>query len=82
MRIPSALWKSIEWYGRAANLVGPDGKLDISETLRDLLARGLVSDRSSDQGYRNGYAAGRAAAYSDFMRSVAAATSTRGDNSK
>jgi hypothetical protein len=77
LRVPSQLWKSIDWYGRTAGLVGPDGKLDISETLRDLLARGLVTDRNSESGYRNGYAAGRSAAYRDFMRQLAAARSTK-----
>lgn len=74
LRIPSQLWKSISWYGKTAGIVGADGEIDISETLRDLLARGLNSDRSSDQGYRSGYNAGRSAGYADFMRSVAAAT--------
>jgi hypothetical protein len=74
LRVPSQLWKSITWYGTTAGIVRPDGEIDISETLRDLLARGLNSDRSSEQGYRNGYTAGRSAAYADFMRRVGAAT--------
>ena len=71
LRVPDQLWASIRWYGETAGLVGANGHLDISEALRDLLARGLVSDRSSEAGYRSGYRAGRLAAYADTMRRFA-----------
>lgn len=82
LRIPSALWKGVLWYGEAVGHVRPDGEIDISETLRDLIARGLNSDRSSETGYRAGYAAGRSAGYADFMRGVAMAMSARGVHMK
>jgi hypothetical protein len=73
VRIPSELWRSIAWYGAAAGLTRPDGQLDVSETLRDLISRGLVSDRRADAGYRSGYREGRLAGYADQMRAMAAA---------
>ena len=76
VRVPAQLWASIQWYARQAGLVDAGGQLDISETVRDLLSRGLVTDRSTEHGYRSGYAAGRARAYADFMRGIAAATPT------
>jgi hypothetical protein len=74
VRLPSKLWQSVAWYGRTAGLLRPDGQLDVSETLRDLISRGLVSDRSTEAGYRAGYAAGKSDGYRDFMLRVAAAS--------
>lgn len=71
VRVGDDLWGSIAWYARQAGLLGPDGQPDISETVRDLLARGLNSDRSSESGYRSGYREGKLAGYSGFMRRVA-----------
>ena len=76
VRLGNDLWRSIEWYGRTAGHLRPDGQVDISETLRDLISRGLVQDRSTEAGYRNGYAAGRTAGYAAFMRGLAAAAPT------
>lgn len=73
VRIPNELWRSIAWYGSAAGLARPDGQLDVSETLRDLISRGLVGDRSREAGYRSGYREGRLAGYADQMRAMAAA---------
>jgi hypothetical protein len=79
VRLPSQLWTSVQWYGRTAGLVGADGVVDISETVRDLITRGLVSDRGTEAGYRSGYCAGRSAAYADFMKRVGTpGSSTRG----
>lgn len=76
LRASDSLWSSIRWYGEVAGLVGNDGRIDISETVRDLLARGLVTDRSHEAGYRNGYNAGRVAGFAEVMRRFAAASST------
>jgi hypothetical protein len=73
VRIPSELWRSIDWYGRAAGLTRPDGQLDLSETLRDLISRGLDDRRDRAAGYKSGYREGRLAGYADQMRAIAAA---------
>jgi len=73
VRFGDDLWGSIAWYARQAGLLGPDGQPDISETVRDLVSRGLNSDRSSESGYRSGYREGRLAGYGDFMRRLAPA---------
>lgn len=67
IRIPTQLRASIAWYAQTTGLAH-------SEAIRDLLARGLVQDRSREAGYRAGYAAGRTAAYADLMRAAAIAT--------
>jgi hypothetical protein len=74
VRVPADLWRSIAWYGNTAGHTRPDGRVDVSETVRDLITRGLVQDRSAEAGYRSGHAAGRSAAYRDHMRQIAAAT--------
>lgn len=76
VRVPAQLWASIEWYAKAAGLVGPDGRVDVSEAVRDLVSRGLVADRGTDAGYRSGYREGKLAAWGDHMRRITAATTT------
>lgn len=72
LRLPDRLWKSVSWYGQAAGLIRTDGRLDISEAVRDLISRGLVSaDRSAEAGYRSGYREGRLAAYAEVMERLA-----------
>ena len=71
-RFPDRLWKSIQWYARSAGMVDPTGAVHVSEAVRDLVTRGLVTDRTHEAGYRSGYDAGRAAAYAEFMRRVGA----------
>ncbi|MBX3159195.1 MAG: hypothetical protein KF773_24715 [Deltaproteobacteria bacterium] len=70
LRLPDSLWRSVAWYGKAAGLVAADGSVDISECVRDLVSRGLVSDHGRESGYRSGYREGRLAAYREFMQSV------------
>lgn len=53
-------------------MVDANGAINVSEAVRDLVVRGLVTDRTREAGYRSGYDAGRAAAYAEFMRRVSA----------
>ena len=70
LRLPDQLWANVRWYAEAAAIVDVDGEIDISEALRDLISRGLVSDPTAEAGYHSGYREGRLAGYGDFMRKV------------
>ena len=72
VRISDREWRSIVSHARAGGLIEPDGSPLISTALRDLIARGLApSDRSTEAGYRSGFAAGRVAGLADVMRRLA-----------
>lgn len=68
VRLPDRAWKSVALYAKAAGFFGVNGQLAISEAVRDLIARGLITDRSVEAGYRSGYSAGRLAGYAEIMR--------------
>lgn len=59
--------QGIAWYAKAAGLTP-------SESVRELISRGLVTDRSTESGYRNGYREGKLAAWHDHLQRIAAAS--------
>ncbi len=71
IRLPDSLWASIRTYGITSGLLATPRTIDISEVVRELIARGLSPDRTRDAGYRSGYREGRIAGYKEFMASVA-----------
>ena len=70
LRLPDHLWAGVRSYAKHANIVDADGLIDISEAVRDLISRGLVSDRSREPAYRSGYREGRLAGYGEFMKKI------------
>jgi len=78
LRIPSNLWSRVTAFGQAAAFVRPDGKLDVSASVRDLIERGLVIDRTREAGYRSGYREGRAAGFAAVMAAMYSATGRGG----
>ena len=63
LHLPDHLWAGVRTYAEHANVLGDDGLIEISEAVRDLISRGLVSDRSREPAYRSGYREGRLAGY-------------------
>lgn len=70
LRLQNDLWTQVKAYGETAGLLNDHDHLDLSETIRDLIARGLSSDRTQEAGYRRGYQEGRLAGFADFMATV------------
>ena len=74
IRLPDELWSSIRRFSIASGVSPTRGVLDISETVRVLVSRGLQLDNGELAGYRDGFREGRLAGYGDFMRRLAEAS--------
>ncbi len=70
LRLPDHLWAELRRYGEQAGLQRGGHSIDISETLRDVLRRGLNGDRSPEAGYLSGYWEGRLAGYAAVQRAL------------